>query len=252
MGRQPKETKEESSSDFLSSLSEILESNDLVHSSEEAEGIAASILDDLGRQGEACKSQLCIDILMDFFSVTKEEVTGMILPLFPDLEEQNAAANDEDQNESWFDGVGDSNDDDDDDDKSFIGEGECELCERQIKLTRHHLIPRSTWPRFFPVFMAAREALKRKDMTRALNILGPGMMHFKEPLTLAVNKADVKQILQTTTDICRPCHSTIHRSHDNVTLAREYNTVELLLRDPSIYKFCKWASRQKAGKYATR
>lgn len=251
MGRQSKETTKESSSDFLSSLITILESNDLVHSSEEAEGIAASIVDDLGREGEEeCRSQVCIDILMDFFSLTEEEVKGMLLPLFPNLEEQRAPAQDEDQDESWIDEEEDSNDDDDD--ESFIGEGECELCERRIKLTRHHLIPRSTWPRLFPVLMNACEALKRNDTTRAINILGPGMIHFKERLQLAVSKADVKQILQTTTDICRPCHSTIHRSHDNLTLAREYNTVELLLGDPSIYRFCKWASGQKAGKYAIR
>ena len=37
--------------------------------------------------------------------------------------------------------------DDENDDGDMIGEGECELCEREVKLTRHHLIPKSTWPR---------------------------------------------------------------------------------------------------------
>ena len=42
---------------------------------------------------------------------------------------------------------GGDGDDGDDDDGDYIGEGECELCERTVKLTRHHLVPKSTWPR---------------------------------------------------------------------------------------------------------
>lgn len=37
--------------------------------------------------------------------------------------------------------------DDDESDGDYVGEGECQLCERAVKLTRHHLIPKTTWPR---------------------------------------------------------------------------------------------------------
>ena len=96
--------------------------------------------------------------------------------------------------------------------------GHCALCERYILLTRHHLIPKSTWSR-----------LERRPEWL------PPVPNNHRTLTC---------------DICRPCHSMIHKCHDNWTLAMEYWSVERLLEDPQIYRFCRWASRQKAGKYA--
>jgi len=41
----------------------------------------------------------------------------------------------------------DAEDDDDEEDEQtrIVGEGECELCEREMPLTKHHLIPREVW-----------------------------------------------------------------------------------------------------------
>jgi hypothetical protein len=45
-------------------------------------------------------------------------------------------------------------------------------------------------------------------------------------------------------DICKDCHSTIHKLIDNKTLGLEYNTKELLLTHEGIAKFVKWVSNQ--------
>jgi hypothetical protein len=35
-------------------------------------------------------------------------------------------------------------------------------------------------------------------------------------------------------------------------LAEKFNTIEKLLGDERIYRFCKWQNKQKPGKYAIR
>lgn len=95
-------------------------------------------------------------------------------------------------------------------DGETIGPGECELCERDgMLLTAHHLIPRETHKRF----------LKRGTYT--------------------------EEELSRVTMICRPCHSAIHSAHSNDVLAKDLNTVEKLLQDDAIYKFARWASKQR-------
>ena len=84
----------------------------------------------------------------------------------------------------------------------------CAMCERVMPLTWHHLIPKTTHRRMARKF-SAREMLSR------------GIW------------------------VCRPCHSHIHRTHDNVTLADSYNTLDALLEDSSIAKWIKYASKQR-------
>lgn len=147
----------------------------------------------------------------------------------------------------------DDDDEVDDDDNDYIGEGECELCERHVKLTRHHLIPRSTWPR-----LEAR-LLQAIMEGRAVDIGCAGLEHLWTTEEVSKNNINanaatwdratqrqwVRDNLQRVCLICRQCHSAVHRTHDNMTLALSYNTVEKLLDDPAIYKFAKWASTQR-------
>ena len=151
-------------------------------------------------------------------------------------------------------------DDDDDDDGTFIGEGDCELCEREILLTRHHLIPRSTWPRLEPRLLNAFAAvLEHNDKAEA--ITGDGLKHlladYRRITTTssstqltdrAAQRHMARQMLQRVCLICRQCHTAVHRTHDNMTLAVEYNTIDKLIQEPAIYKFCKWASKQKISR----
>jgi len=94
------------------------------------------------------------------------------------------------------------------DDGEALGQGDCELCEREMPLTAHHLIPRETHRKY-----------RKKGMTQ--------------------------EELNLTTKICRPCHSAIHRTYDNQTLGAHFNTVEKLLGDEAILKFVKWAAKQR-------
>ncbi|KAJ3293558.1 hypothetical protein HK104_004373 [Borealophlyctis nickersoniae] len=88
--------------------------------------------------------------------------------------------------------------------------GVCELCERPMPLTFHHLIPRATH----------KKLLKR------------GLFTKQEMCTRGVM-------------LCRPCHSAVHRQFDHLTLALEYNSIEKLLEHEGIIKWAAYASKQR-------
>ncbi|GAX14748.1 hypothetical protein FisN_11Hu292 [Fistulifera solaris] len=129
----------------------------------------------------------------------------------------------------------------DDDTAAYLGEGECELCERSMRLTRHHLVPRCTWSRLEPRMLRALEGSSSVDGLESL-------LDRIQTSDAFTNKQRVRQALQMTCAICRPCHTTIHQTHDNVTLALQFNTVDKLLEDKTIYSFCQWANKQRRGK----
>lgn len=84
----------------------------------------------------------------------------------------------------------------------------CEICEREVKLTRHHVYPREEHKRL----------MKRKGMA--------------------------KKLLSTTIGICSMCHQTVHRFFSNEELADSYFSVDLLLDNAKFYKYAAWASKQ--------
>ncbi|GAB5036797.1 Hypothetical protein NocV09_04900260 [Nannochloropsis oceanica] len=88
------------------------------------------------------------------------------------------------------------------------GDKGCELCARVMPLTRHHLRPRTLH----------KKLLKQGISQEELNICAT---------------------------ICRPCHTAVHRSHDNDTLATLLYTVPALLEDEKVGKFVRWASKQR-------
>lgn len=71
-------------------------------------------------------------------------------------------------------------------------EDKCEMCEREMRLTRHHLIPKLMHARY-----------KAKGFTR--------------------------EELNTCALICRVCHSAVHHFFSGKELAQKYNTIEKLL-----------------------
>ncbi|KAG6975806.1 hypothetical protein JG688_00002013 [Phytophthora aleatoria] len=87
--------------------------------------------------------------------------------------------------------------------------GLCEMCERPMNLTAHHVIPRVTHAKYL-----------RKEYT--------------------------KEFLNTCIMICRQCHSKIHSVEDNKTLAREYNTLDKIMQHPEIIAWVAYARKQKA------
>ena len=90
-------------------------------------------------------------------------------------------------------------------------EGGCEMCKRQMPLTRHHLIPR----------------LEHKHGKYA---------------TMD------KDYLNRCALICRPCHSAVHSFEDEKTLAARFNTIELLLADERVIKWVAYISKQRVNR----
>ena len=96
---------------------------------------------------------------------------------------------------------------------------ECELCDRFIQTTRHHLYPKET-----------HDWLTKKNDSR-----------------YTTNE------LRKTIALCRMCHSAIHRFHTNKELAIDFCSLELLLDCDQVCKFAKWASSmQGRGNLRTR
>jgi hypothetical protein len=99
--------------------------------------------------------------------------------------------------------------------ESYEGEEEippgcCELCKRFMPLTFHHLVPKSTH----------KLVVKRKLFTK-------------------------DEVNQRGIDICRPCHSSIHKLIDHKQMAFEYNSLEKLLEHEGVQKWIAWAEKQR-------
>lgn len=87
--------------------------------------------------------------------------------------------------------------------------GKCPLCRRTTDLTFHHLIPRKMHRRTF----------------------------FRKHYT--------KDELEVGIDICRQCHKGIHRNYDEMTLAKQFNSLEKLQADDTLSSFFSWVAKQK-------
>lgn len=88
-------------------------------------------------------------------------------------------------------------------------ESKCELCEREVSTTSHHLIPRQVHSKNWCKRMFTREETKTR---RA--------------------------------DLCRDCHPMVHQYFSHAELGRTYNTVEMLLTHEKVIKFVTWVSKQ--------
>ncbi|MEM1403500.1 MAG: HNH endonuclease [Pseudomonadota bacterium] len=86
----------------------------------------------------------------------------------------------------------------------------CETCGRDVPLTFHHLIP-------------------RKMHRRA---------HFRRNFS--------KEDLNEGVYLCRRCHTGIHKTYDEMTLAKEFNSINTLLEDEALARHFQWVARQKS------
>ena len=85
----------------------------------------------------------------------------------------------------------------------------CACCRRRVPLTFHHLIP-------------------KKVHRRA---------HFKRHFN--------KETLLSGISVCRLCHSGIHREYDEMTLARQFYSLDALRGDPVLARHFKWVAKQR-------
>jgi len=97
--------------------------------------------------------------------------------------------------------------------------GTCEMCLRDgVKLTRHHMIPRTTHKR-----KRTRKQHSREDMRGRILM------------------------------ICGGCHNQIHVLLTERELADEYNTVDQLFAHPDIAKYIAWIRGRKVrGRVSVR
>jgi Na+-translocating ferredoxin:NAD+ oxidoreductase RnfC subunit len=87
--------------------------------------------------------------------------------------------------------------------------GACQTCGRQVHLTFHHLIPKK---------MHRRTYFKK---------------HFdKAGLSAGIN-------------ICRKCHTGIHKTYCEMTLAKQFYTLEMILNDEKLTTHFAWVKKQK-------
>ena len=88
-------------------------------------------------------------------------------------------------------------------------QGTCPLCQRSCTLTFHHLIPRK---------------LHRRTHFRK---------HYdKDQLNQGIN-------------ICRKCHTGIHKQYDEMQLGKQFNTLAALKADEQLQRHFEWVSKQK-------
>ena len=260
----------------------VLNNNDVMYQyhsqQEELEGIVEAIIESLKEEDGVNHTQnqeqhvaddelkryadYLMESLQDYLPHLELEVTTSIVKRVLKYAngESRDFANDYTLHEEEDDDNDNDNDNDDisihsvasthsDDDEHYIQDGECELCEREVKLTRHHLIPRSTWPRIKPRLLQAAPYFQEGKMQKVINLLH--MTNIPSTLTMhhLSSGPNIKMFLSCyTCNLCKLCHKAVHKTFDNFELAERRNDVELLLEDETIRKFCKWANKQKPSK----
>jgi hypothetical protein len=96
-----------------------------------------------------------------------------------------------------------------DTDEQDVDAAACELCDRHAPLTRHHLIPRTTHAKFIKLGYAKQF------------------------------------LLHHVIEICRPCHSSVHRFADESTLAMDFNSLAKLLGNATVRSFVQYHAGQR-------
>ena len=84
------------------------------------------------------------------------------------------------------------------------------MCQREKPLSFHHLIPRK--------------------------------MHRRKNFLKEFGKKEMKK---RGINVCRKCHSTIHKFWDEKTLGEKYNTKEKLMETEEMQKFVAWVKKVK-------
>lgn len=87
--------------------------------------------------------------------------------------------------------------------------GLCALCGRHTELTFHHLIPRK---------------VHRRSRFR---------------------KQHAREALQAGVELCRLCHRGVHRLYDEMTLARQFASLQALRDDPAVRRHVDWVRKQR-------
>ncbi|MGI8890067.1 MAG: hypothetical protein ACR2G0_04705 [Chthoniobacterales bacterium] len=90
-------------------------------------------------------------------------------------------------------------------------QGTCAICERDERLTRHHLIPRTR--------------------------------HHNKRNKREFPRATVRMVV----GLCRSCHAQVHQILTEKQLERDFNTIEKLRAQPEMAKFAEWIRSKPSG-----
>merc|ERR1719474_377258 len=190
------------------------------------------MLTEVSAVGDGLKKKKYHNDLMALHKVDEEKL-AMAMAEEEDsqfAEYANTARDSDDDDDENDDDDGDGNGDGFDAEKYTVIDGDgtkrtvnplndlCELCERMMPLTWHHLIPKCTHNDYMR---------RHPNVTR-----------------LYLNKHG--------TWICRQCHSAIHGIHSNKELMKSYSTVQLLLECDSVQKWIGYISKRKASHHWDR
>lgn len=264
---------------FVTALEQKLKSMQLCSSEEEYSSVAdaiasSSTLDSAPDKTHPSKEDMeeAISTLVEYLDVPEHDAKIVINSVVKNVwgEEfadnlgliDNYTADDNDDEEDASDNNPLNDEAESDTDEDYVGEGECQLCERTIKLTRHHLIPKTTWPRIKKRLWNAASTIEayhsiddessseKKQITKNKleKMLGMSDVDIAE-IPTSITHDSVRSYLSQVCLLCRQCHSAVHRIHTEMELATEFNTIDKLFCDEEILKFGKWASKQKPGKY---
>eukprot|EP00558_Chaetoceros_sp_UNC1202_P002721 CAMPEP_0197244668 /NCGR_PEP_ID=MMETSP1429-20130617/9719_1 /TAXON_ID=49237 /ORGANISM="Chaetoceros sp., Strain UNC1202" /LENGTH=275 /DNA_ID=CAMNT_0042705061 /DNA_START=169 /DNA_END=996 /DNA_ORIENTATION=+ len=251
-------------------------------SHDECVGICEAILLDGEDCGEVdvvvdCNPSEAIESLRDFLDVSLEDAEEIFRRAngtnsTGDTSDCSSNDDDDDNNNYDYDDDGNNNSawSDDSDvslqstESDYVQDGECEICERQMRTTRHHLIPKFTWKYMKARLVSGASSYKKGDMETFKTTLDMGFTEhdtvdnheFLHALSSSVPSAEMARastvklfLAHYTADVCSKCHSCIHRHIDNDTLAQSYYTVGKLLEHREVYKFSRWAHKQRPGTY---
>lgn len=108
-----------------------------------------------------------------------------------------------------------------DEETELADDGTCRLCEREVRRTFHHLVPKETHNRY----------LKRGKLPDNLEAFGECTRHWLNTHGLMV---------------CGKCHSAIHLAASNEVLAEQFNTYDRVMAHPKIFAFARYNSKQPA------
>jgi len=239
----------EKSETFMQRLEEHLFKSGACADYTEANIIAAQILEESGISFD-CSQTLtsneinCVaDVLHQYIGFESNEhalqSTKNILCLKDENETDDIDTSD-DENDVLF-----TTDENEDDESEYLAEGECELCERDMRLTRHHLIPKTTHSKLKKRLL---HAYLSPTSEKSIELLS----HFDNYPSDSITNKSINLFLSKTCNVCRPCHSHLHKLHDEFDLALNYNTVDKLLEDEDMRKFCIWSNKQKVGAGSNR
>ena len=87
----------------------------------------------------------------------------------------------------------------------------CKICLRELKLTKHHLIPVSR--------------------------------HKNKKIKAQFSKDELSETIA----VCRECHNQIHALISEKDMAWEFNTFDKLIKHEGVAKYLKWVRTKKPG-----